>query len=100
VTGEEPVTPTWLWSQHNEHRMLLPRLIYLALSELSGYDFRAGAVYNVLALSALSAVMIMTCRALRGGCDFRDAYFPLMLLNWHVPWPPEIRGKGCGWQRT
>ncbi len=25
--GQQPVTTTWLWSQHNEHRIPVPRLI-------------------------------------------------------------------------
>jgi len=28
--GGNPYTLAWLWSQHNEHRMLIPRLFWLA----------------------------------------------------------------------
>src|SRR5215470_13424327 len=27
LTGEQPITVSWLWSQHNEHRVPLPRLM-------------------------------------------------------------------------
>jgi glycosyltransferase involved in cell wall biosynthesis len=32
VVGEDPITLEWLWSQHLEHRLPLPRLWYLAIA--------------------------------------------------------------------
>ena len=40
LVGEEPALP-WLWQQHNEHRLPLPRAVYLTLFALT-HDFRAG----------------------------------------------------------
>src|SRR4051794_7533696 len=40
LVGEEPALP-WLWQQHNEHRLPLPRAIFLALFTIT-HDFRAG----------------------------------------------------------
>lgn len=82
VTGTQPVTLQWLWSQHNEHRMVLPRLIYLGLGALTGYDFRAGTFLNVIALSFLAAALIHAARALRGRTSLCDAFFPLAILHW------------------
>ena len=82
ASGAEPVTPAWLWSQHAEHRMVLPRLIYLGLGRLTGFNFRAGAIYNVLLLSGLSAVLMLTAKRLRGRASLCDAFFPLALLHW------------------
>jgi hypothetical protein len=82
VTGDQPVTWNWLWSQHNEHRMVLPRLIYLGLGRLSGFDFRTGAYFNVVVLSGLSLLMMSVVRARRGGPSWYDAVFPLALLQW------------------
>jgi hypothetical protein len=82
VTGDEPVTFTWLWSQHNEHRMLVPRLIYLGLGELTGFDFRAGAFFNVFILSSLSASMMLAARTIRGKTRYYDAFFPFVFLHW------------------
>src|SRR5690606_31545168 len=31
LTGHQPVTLDWLWSQHNEHRVPVPRLLLLGL---------------------------------------------------------------------
>lgn len=81
VTGKEPITLAWLWSQHNEHRMFLPRLIYLGLGKLTGYDFQAGSFFNILILSALSAAMILTARKIRGKTMIYDMFFPFLLLH-------------------
>ncbi len=82
AAGDVPVTWSWLWSQHNEHRMALPRLVYLGLGWLTGFDFRAGAIFNVAALAALAAAMMLTARKLRGSTRVYDAFFPLILLHW------------------
>jgi hypothetical protein len=85
LTGEQPVTLSWLWSQHNEHRIPLPRLILLGLYQLTGWDFRSGMVVNVLLLGLLAFGMIRTAKSLRGRADYADAFLPIVLLhlgNW------------------
>ena len=81
LTGNQPITLAWLWSQHNQHRIVLPRLIYLALAWLTGSDFRAGMYFNGLALAALAAALIVAARRLRGWTSYADAFFPLALLH-------------------
>jgi hypothetical protein len=81
LTGAEPLTAGWLWSQHNEHRVPLPRLVLLGAYRLSGSDFRAGMVVNVMALGALALGLIAVARARRGGTRYADAFFPLVLLH-------------------
>jgi hypothetical protein len=82
VVGREPVTFAWLWGQHNEHRMFLPRLIYLGLGTMFGFDSRAGAIFNALALSGLAAALMFTARAIRGRTSLCDAFFPLAIQHW------------------
>lgn len=82
LAGAQPVTPSWLWSQHNEHRIPLPRLLLLSLVRVSGNDFRAGMVFNVLALAALAAALMVAARRVRGSPSWADAFFPLILLHW------------------
>jgi hypothetical protein len=48
--GEQPLTIGWLWSQDNEHRVFLPRLIHLATYRLSGGDFRASMFVSLACL--------------------------------------------------
>ncbi len=64
ATGEEPVTAQLLWSQHNEHRIPLPKVLSLVLSRLTHCDYRAGMVLNVISLGAMAFAMIRVARRL------------------------------------
>ncbi len=44
MTGNQPVTLDWLWSQHNEHRPVISRLILAGLTRFVRNDFRTGLV--------------------------------------------------------
>src|SRR3974390_2428665 len=44
---------SWLWDQHNEHRLPLSRAIYYVLFQVTR-DFRTGMLVQVAMLSALS----------------------------------------------
>jgi hypothetical protein len=79
---EQPVTLGWLWSQHNEHRLVIPRLAYLTLARLTNYDFHAGGMLNVALLSLVAALAMLSARALRGRGSLCDAYYPIVLLHW------------------
>jgi hypothetical protein len=82
VTGDRAISLSWLWEQHNEHRVPLPKLLLVELYRLTGYDFRAGVFVNVLALAGLAALLIRTTQLVRGRPEFSDAFFPLVLLHW------------------
>jgi hypothetical protein len=84
LAGEKPVNVAWLWSEHNGHRIPLPKLLLLAAYKLTGSDFRVGMYANVLALGALAFTMIRVAKALRGGSSYADAFFPLVLLHWDI----------------
>src|SRR5262245_58601504 len=79
LLGEEPQLP-WLWAQHNEHRLPLPRAVYLGLFKLT-HDFRAGMVLQVAMLSALSLALMRLAASLRGGPHWSDVFFPVSLLH-------------------
>jgi hypothetical protein len=80
LTGAEPLTVSWLWSQNNEHRAPLPRLVILSLIKPTG-DFRAAMVFHVLVLGALAAAMIRAANRLRGHTAYSDAFLPLVVLS-------------------
>src|SRR5215471_5218044 len=83
MTGHQPVTAEWLWSQHNEHRVPLPRLILLGLHRITGINFRTPMFFNVLITGALALAMLLVAKRLRGGrVSYTDAFFPLIFLNW------------------
>ena len=79
VTGHEAVAP-WLWRQHNEHRLPLPRAIWFALLQLT-HDFRAGMVLQVALLAGLSLWLMRLAARLRGRAHWADAFFPITLLH-------------------
>jgi hypothetical protein len=82
LAGKQPLTLSWLWAQHNEHRIAVPKLLHVALLRLTNGDFRAGTYFNLFVLSAAAAGFILTARKLRGWTSAADAFFPLGLLTW------------------
>ncbi len=82
LTGNEPDLWGWLWSQNNEHRIPLPRLILLGLLTLTKGNFRVGMLFNILILGGLSFILIWVARSLREGqTKYVDAFFPLAFLH-------------------
>ena len=81
LTGVQPVTPQWLWSQHSEHRIPLARLILLGTFHLTGADPR-GVMFLIVGLLALVAgFLILAARKALGGSRYADAFLPIVLLN-------------------
>jgi hypothetical protein len=81
LTGIRPLTFENLWAVHNDHRIVLTRLIELSLVRLSGGDFRVGMYVNVAVCAAIAAALIRAARRLRGRPAYQDALFPLLLLQ-------------------
>ena len=81
LTGVKPITPAWLWSSHNGHRMVLPRLAFIGLIRAGGGDFRAGMAGHVALLAGAALALILATRKVRGHSAYTDAVFPLALLH-------------------
>lgn len=81
LTYQEPYLK-WLWAQHNEHRLPLPKLVYTWLLNLSHFDARAGGLATVSILAGLSMAFVLAARRLRGQTEYADAFFPIAFLNW------------------
>lgn len=79
LVGKDPWF-SWLWAQLNEHRMPLPRLIYLAQFRLT-HDFRSGMLLVVAMMSGLSLWLMRFAAELRGRAYWTDAFFPISLLH-------------------
>jgi hypothetical protein len=82
LAGNQPITFHWLWFQHNEHRRVLPRLLLLGLYRISGFDFRAGMVFNAAALILMAVLMLHAAAKIRGKVRLTDAFVPLLFLAW------------------
>jgi hypothetical protein len=76
---QEPLT-SWLWNQHNEHRLPFSRLIFYTLFQLT-HDFRTGMFLQVAMLSTLSLWLMRLAARFRGHPDWVDAFFPVSLLH-------------------
>jgi hypothetical protein len=81
MTGDRPVTFRWLWEQHNDTRMMLPKLIWYSLETVAHWDPRAGMYLNALLLSALAMLMILGAKKFRRRLTYTDAFFPLMVMH-------------------
>ena len=81
LVGVQPITPTWLWAQHNEHRIPLPKLMLLGMDRCAGNDIRAGMFLSVATLAALAAGLVALLGRFRGGSQAADAVIPILLLH-------------------
>lgn len=82
LTGTEPDFGGWLWSQNNEHRVPVSRLLMLGILHATGGLFLAIGWCNLALLAAMSAGLLVVAKRLRGRPDVADAFFSLLLLNW------------------
>src|SRR6516162_9657623 len=62
MAGVEKDIPSWLWSQHNEHRVPLPRAIILLVTGYHNGDVRCVMHVNFYLMLFLSVVGIATAR--------------------------------------
>ncbi len=81
ATGNQVVDLNWLWSQHNEHRPVLSRLILVGVTRFVEYDFRTGLYLNAAMMSAASAGMLLLARKVRGSTRITDSVLPLSILT-------------------
>lgn len=79
LLGAEPLLPA-LWTQHNEHRLPLTRLVYF-LTFRQTQDFRTGSFLQVVVLAGLSLWLIRRVTCWRGRTEWTDLFFPLLLLH-------------------
>ncbi len=81
ITGCEPVSLKWAWSQHNEHRVLVPKLILAGLFRGVSLDLRSAMYLNAGLLSMAAAMMLVLARGLRGRPGLTDVVLPLSILS-------------------
>ncbi len=81
LTGEQRLTPEFLWSQVNEHRLPLVKLMVLPLVAVTGGCFQAENYLNVAIFGFVAWGMIRLARHLRGWTSLSDILFPLALLH-------------------
>lgn len=82
LTGEKPVTLQWLWSQHNEHRVFLPRVFLLVLSWHSNCDEKLMTSCLALLGCVSAFLVIQGLRTIRGRTSYLDIVPALALIHW------------------
>jgi hypothetical protein len=80
LVGAEPVTPRFLWEQHNEHRYPLARLAYLGLCRATN-TLWVGSYVTVAGMALLALAMCRVAARLRGYASWTDAFFPILFLH-------------------
>lgn len=94
VTGDRKIDLTWLWSQANEHRIPLIRLIYVFLARISGLDARAMNATSVGMLAITSGLLLFALRKVNGKAQYTDAIIPFLLLGLgqypNTTWPNQL----------
>ncbi len=94
ITNFRPITLNWLWSQANEHRILIHRLTYVGIVKLFGLDSRIFNSLSVLLLGATAALALWVLARLRGALSYSDAFVVAVLLHLgHYPntlWPIQM----------
>ncbi|MDB5309646.1 MAG: hypothetical protein JWO38_3848 [Gemmataceae bacterium] len=73
--------PAMYWGQHNEHRIPLPRVVYVAAVRLTGLDFRAPVFVNAALLGFAAAYLLRVVHRVRGRFSYSDAFIPLTVLG-------------------
>jgi hypothetical protein len=91
--GARPISSALIWEQHNEHRIPLPKFIWLLSLRLSHYNFRVLSFFHILMFAGLSAGLILYAKLVRGWTDYSDAFLALLVLN-----PAHYQNLLWAWQ--
>lgn len=79
VTKDVPLEA--YWRQHNEHRIPLPRAVYVAAVLGTGKDLRAPLYVDAVLLAAVTGFLLWAVRRARGHTSAADAFLPLTILG-------------------
>jgi len=80
ITGIRPVNAGWLWAQHNDHRIPIPKLYFVAMVRAFKGDYRGEIMGNIVLLSISSGLALYALWKIRGKLCLTDAVIPLSLL--------------------
>lgn len=81
IAGDRPVTWSWLWAQHNEHRTPLLKGTHLVLLRTFGFDYRSIVLLHVLVISGTGFWLTCSFAKDRGRWSSIDVLPALILLN-------------------
>ncbi|MGQ9494577.1 MAG: hypothetical protein ACUVR2_12630 [Anaerolineae bacterium] len=82
-----------LWAQHNEHRLLFPRLIMLVLAQLTGWNIRTEMYFSLLLSIMLLVVIRLIYKKTVG-----DSIWGFVPLAWLIFSLGQWENMLWGWQ--
>jgi hypothetical protein len=88
-----------LFDQHNEHRILFPRMVFLTSAQLTHLNSKAGMYFYWLCLCSICGVLFLVFREVRGMTSgsllsfapaswliFSPRQWENLLWGWQLPW--------------
>ncbi len=72
----------WSFTRLNEHLFIPANAIWYGVMKLSGLDFRAGMIVNLLLHTSAAIILMRAARHLRGRNTLADLILPAALLHW------------------
>ena len=81
VTHKSPLSWHFLWSQVNEHRLPLGKLVYCLLGRWFNAETAPHMLFNVGLLGIFASVFLALIRRVRGRTTLYDLFFPLLWLH-------------------
>jgi hypothetical protein len=81
AAGRQPITWQWLWALQEDHRIPLPKLIFVTLYRLGHGDVRVIMFANLAILCSIAWLGLTVARRRRGESQLSDALIPLLLVG-------------------
>lgn len=72
---------SYLFQQHNDHRIPLQKLLHLSILHFGGFDFRSLVVVNMLLAGVTSIALMFAAKSYRGNWELGDLAIPFLCMN-------------------
>ena len=89
-----------LWAQHNEHRIMLPRLVWLAIAEVFGWNEPAMVAFNIVTAFGTLIVLALLIRRTVGRVAPAAANWVLLVASFLTFSFAQWENWTWGWQAT
>ncbi|UCC38300.1 MAG: hypothetical protein JSV96_10675 [Candidatus Aminicenantes bacterium] len=95
---DEGVSLSDLWEEHNEHRLIFPRLIMLVLARVSGYNISCELVANIILAVGIFVIILCHLYKTVKALGYHDALWVVPILSLLVVSLHQGENWVWGWQ--
>jgi hypothetical protein len=81
ASGGLPLSFQWLWAYQGDHRVPLPKIVFVVLYKLGGGDVRVIMLANLAILGAAAMFVLLALRRRSGRIQLTDALIPVSLVG-------------------